>query len=299
MNKEKWILDTDIGNDQDDCMALGYVLSRADIDLLGITTVSGQSYKRALFADTICGLAGRTIAIHKGNETSLSGTCIQHVMGESQARQIERYPHRDLRDVNDAVLFMKQQIEKNPNQVVLACIGQLTNVALLFATFPHIPALLKSLVIMGGRFEEDPAFDTKKWGVVEWNIKCDPHAAKIVFDANVKALYISGIEHTHKFRKDAKKASERLLAIPFMHPVSDAIRDKADLWFHDPVAIWAYLNKDQVAWKKGTAVCDVLNPNMGMTHFVPNENGTHYALADISVARFFESYARDMGFSWD
>ena len=53
MEKTKWLLDTDIGNDNDDCMALGYLLTQSNVDLLGITTVSGDSMRRAMLADVM------------------------------------------------------------------------------------------------------------------------------------------------------------------------------------------------------------------------------------------------------
>lgn len=299
MLKEKWILDTDIGNDSDDCMAIGYLLARDDIDLIGITTVSGEAHRRALFIDTICSLAGKSIPISRGNEKSLDGSCVQSVMGKTQSAQADRYPHRDLPDKNNAVLLLKQLIEENPHEVTLCCIGQLTNAALLFATYPHIPSLLKRMVIMGGRFEENESFDIKKWGIVEWNIKCDPFAAKIVFDANIKEVYVSGIEHTHKFRKDAPMAAQKIRAIPYMAPVADAIENNKDLWFHDPVAIWAMLHKDELKWKKGDIHVDLQNENMGYTTFTENKDGKHIVLADIDVERFFESYASQMNFNWD
>lgn len=41
MNKEKVLLDTDIGSDIDDSAALAYLLAQEKCDLLGVTTVSG------------------------------------------------------------------------------------------------------------------------------------------------------------------------------------------------------------------------------------------------------------------
>ena len=48
MAKEKVILDTDIGSDIDDSVALAYLLMQEKCDLLGVTTVSGQPEKRAM-----------------------------------------------------------------------------------------------------------------------------------------------------------------------------------------------------------------------------------------------------------
>ena len=60
-----------------------------------------------------------------------------------------------------------------PGEVVLLGIGPMTNIGVLFAADPGIPALLKGLVLMCGQFF------TAMGG--EWNAICDPHATAIVF----------------------------------------------------------------------------------------------------------------------
>ena len=56
-HKEKIIFDTDIGSDIDDSFALGYLLNKSDVDLIGVTCVSGQSYERALLSKIMIELA--------------------------------------------------------------------------------------------------------------------------------------------------------------------------------------------------------------------------------------------------
>jgi len=51
---KKLLLDTDIGSDIDDVLALIYILNKMDAELLGITTVSGQAGQRANLAQKIC-----------------------------------------------------------------------------------------------------------------------------------------------------------------------------------------------------------------------------------------------------
>ena len=57
---EKILLDTDIGGDIDDAICLAYLLKEPQCELLGITTVCGESEKRAAIADAICQAAGKT-----------------------------------------------------------------------------------------------------------------------------------------------------------------------------------------------------------------------------------------------
>jgi len=68
---EKILVDTDIGSDIDDAVALAYLLMQPEAEILGITTVSGQSELRAQMADVICQAAGRDIPIVPGVENPL------------------------------------------------------------------------------------------------------------------------------------------------------------------------------------------------------------------------------------
>ncbi|MGB9625007.1 MAG: nucleoside hydrolase [Phycisphaerae bacterium] len=54
------LLDTDIGSDIDDAVALAYLLRQPQCELLGITTVTGEPEKRARLADAICRAFGRS-----------------------------------------------------------------------------------------------------------------------------------------------------------------------------------------------------------------------------------------------
>ncbi|HUH08060.1 MAG TPA: nucleoside hydrolase, partial [Egibacteraceae bacterium] len=52
-------LDTDIGTDVDDALALAFAVRHPDIELRAVTTVSGDTRRRARIAATLLSLAGR------------------------------------------------------------------------------------------------------------------------------------------------------------------------------------------------------------------------------------------------
>jgi purine nucleosidase len=62
----KILLDTDIGTDVDDAVALAYLLCHPKCELLGITTVTGEPEKRASLASLLCLAAGKEISIYPG-----------------------------------------------------------------------------------------------------------------------------------------------------------------------------------------------------------------------------------------
>ena len=53
------VLDTDIGTDVDDALALAFAVRHPDIELVAVTTVSGDTLKRAQIAAKLLRLAGR------------------------------------------------------------------------------------------------------------------------------------------------------------------------------------------------------------------------------------------------
>src|SRR5947209_5571306 len=63
----RMVLDTDIGGDADDAMALALCLRHPDIDLRAVTTVSGDAVGRARIAAKLLQLAGRDdVPVHAG-----------------------------------------------------------------------------------------------------------------------------------------------------------------------------------------------------------------------------------------
>lgn len=300
---EKWLLDTDIGCDSDDCMALGYLLGRNDVRLMGITTVSGDSYKRALFADKVCKMTSYSIPIHVGNETALDGRILQPSIIRGIADEVLDYNTDTIAQNNDAVIFMKKTIEENPNEITLVAIGQFTNVALLFSAFPHIPKLLKSLVVMGGRYLSGPDFDTEKWGFTEWNIYCDPYAASIVFNADVPKVYACGVEITCTSCKKAEEVRNKISTVPWMEPIKKSLKyhDKPEhvVWFHDAVLVWAALNIDRLCWQQGRVSVNFENKQGVSTDFTPCKSGKHFVLNNVDIETFFNEYADTLGFKWE
>lgn len=77
----------------------------------------------------------------------------------------------------DAPAFLYQKIKENPHEVVLIGIGNMTNIATMFCTYPDAADLLKGLYVMNGYFGKEPLPDP----YYNWNSWADPLASKIVF----------------------------------------------------------------------------------------------------------------------
>lgn len=302
MGKIKLLLDSDLGCDIDDCFAVGYALKQDKFELMGITTNGGCAHRRAMWAEALLYNAGREdVPVHVGSGKPLLGDAWGG-MTEWQFKQVEKYPHRALTEENTAVEFMRRTIEAHPHEITLACIGLLTNAALLFATYPHIPSLLRGMTVMGGRYADNEFCDIKKWGKNEYNIVCDPYSAAVVFSAPVREIRVVGVETTCQYRWERADAIRRAAQTGYMKPVADALAltmpTTEPVWFHDSLSLMMLADDGEMSFERGSIRIELDDPNdRGASVFTPSERGRHLLLADYSPEIFFEKYCETTGMS--
>ncbi|MCW3100114.1 MAG: rihA 1 [Chthonomonadaceae bacterium] len=213
---EKIVLDTDIGDDIDDAYALALIVSLPNAKLLGVTTTFGETQKRAELAVKLLHVYGRDdVPVYAGRVGSAK-------MGR-QYTWAEGFRSPSLKS-GEAALFLKNTIDKNPGQVTLVGIGALTNIGDLLTRFPEVKPKIKRIVIMGGAVYL--GYNNQAPPVVEWNIKCDPPAAKIVYGSGVP-LVMAGLEVTTMMQFDAER-QKRLFAAGT--PMTDALAALTNIW---------------------------------------------------------------------
>jgi len=284
----KVLLDTDIGSDIDDAVALAYLLAQPQCELLGITTVSGEVEKRAQIASAICRSVGRNIPIFPGRDMPLLKNQLQpHA---PQAAALGKWPHQDRFPHGEAIPFLQQMIRSHPDEVVLVAIGPLTNIAALFATDEELPHLLKGFVMMGG------VFSNRQPGVgpLEWNAMLDPHATAIVFHSKINGHRCVGLDITMQVKKDA--AEVRNL---FQHARLHSVLDFAEVWFqerdsivfHDPLAVTTLFDHQICEFERGDVDVELASERLaGLTHWQPRPDGRHEVATRVDPSRFFENY---------
>jgi inosine-uridine nucleoside N-ribohydrolase len=292
----KVLLDTDIDivGDIDDAMCLAYLLAQPGCDLLGITTVSWETDKRAMVASALCKAAGRRVPIFPGAAAPL---LVPLPSVESQQPYdveraiLERFDHDETFPRGQAVEFMRQTIRAHPGEVVLLAIGPLTNIGLLFAADPEIPQLLKGLVMMAGVFaDRQPGADLR-----EWNARLDPHASAIVYRAAVSMHRSIGLDVTRHVRMDAAELRRRLGGRP-PQPLGGMIAawlaTAPSVTFHDPLAA-ATIFEDRICrFEQGLVEVELASERLqGLTHWTPGGPATGHEVA-LAVNRdvFFEHY---------
>lgn len=283
----KLLLDTDIGSDIDDALALAYLLHQPRCELLGITTVSGEPAVRAALASALCRAAGRDVPIYPGTATPL--LVAQRQAGVDQAVALDHLPHQATFPEGEAIDFLRHTIRAHPGEVTLLAIGPLTNVALLFALDPAIPRLLGGLTLMLGWFIDRPP----QGDLGDWNVLCDPHAAAIVCHAAPSATTIVPLDVTRRLTLPVASAWPSGMGgvLATVGALAAVAPDSADpVVFHDPLAAATIFEPDLCTYTRGTVTIDTCaSAAQGMSHFAPGD-GPHRVAVTVDPTRFFDLY---------
>jgi purine nucleosidase len=214
------IFDTDIGTDIDDAYALVALIRRPELEVLGVTTVSGDAVARAR-------LAAKLLAVAGGKWASLpvyAGTS-----GSTQyMKQVEWAAGFDAPNLHAAggVEFMRREINARPGAVTIIAVGELTNVAALLDADPAIAKKIRAIALMGGAIYRGYAPGSKP--EPEWNIKSNAAAARKVFESGAPLL-VAPLDSTADLRLTPEM---RVQLFSRGTPLNDSLAALNSIWRH-------------------------------------------------------------------
>ena len=241
------VMDTDIGTDVDDVVALALLLRADVVDLQAVTTVYVHAAMRARMVRAELEAAGRMeVAIGSGADAPLLGRDPLYWAGfegegliEPRDEGGERWP-----EATDLII---ERILARPGEVTLLAIGPLTNVALALRRQPRLAGAVGRIVIMGGRVRRRS--DQLDMPSGEHNIRCDPEAAQVVLSSGAPITLVPldvttrvRIERSQLARLRAGDALARLVADQVDRYLGHRGRDWTHM--HDPLAVAAILRPD-------------------------------------------------------
>lgn len=192
MNKEnakiKVILDTDIGDDIDDALALALLIKSREIEILGITTAYKNTEMRARLAKQLLHYFNMDkTPVYPGIPKPLIRVeNIKEIPCQCDDDTVNYIYNNDISFLD----FMISEIRKYPNEITLLCIGPLTNIGMLILQYPEVVGKVKEIVMMGGCYYSHYS---------EWNIAGDPEAASIVLSSGIPIRAL-GLDVTLKCR---------------------------------------------------------------------------------------------------
>jgi len=184
----KFIIDTDTASD--DAVALVMAVMQTNIEVEAITVVAGnvplqQGIQNALYTLDLC---QKNIPVYAG--------CAKPMLRPLQTAQfvhgtdgmgdiglpLSGYQPAD----GHAVDVLRDTINRFAGEITLVTLGPLTNVAVALLREPSLASKVQHCYIMGGIGEGHGNMTP----LSEYNIWCDPEAAKIVFESGMKMTMV-------------------------------------------------------------------------------------------------------------
>ncbi|MCG7518457.1 nucleoside hydrolase [Ruegeria sp. Ofav3-42] len=192
----KLIIDTDPGID--DAMAIAYAAAAPEIELIGLTTVFGnthvdQSSRNARFLLHKLGLDAPVAEGAPYPRGADAHAPSKHVHGPEGFGDITEIPQVGSNHTRTAAEFLVDQARAHKGELVVCAVGPLTNIADAMKLDPEFARNIKRLVIMGGAVY-CPGNITEH---AEANIYHDVQAADAVFASPADTVLV-GLDVTLK-----------------------------------------------------------------------------------------------------
>ena len=184
-------LDTDFGGDTDDACALAYLLGRADVELVGVTTVADVDGRRAAYARHLIGLAGREVPVAAGAALSLT-------TGERAEPEHDDWPACvvSAEPAGAALNLLDRSITAGATVIG---IGPFTNLALYETSRP---GRLPAPILMAG-YADPPGPGLPAWGPeMDFNNQWDRRAYEIMLGAEPTLVTLTATLTTWVRRAD-------------------------------------------------------------------------------------------------
>ena len=260
------IIDTDIGTDVDDLLALVFIAKAPELCLEGITTVHGDTLLRAKIARIACQWIGiPELPIAPGTSETLSGHQISWAGHEGDG--ISGLDRAQVDRNDSAQQFLLDQSEKYSGELEILAIGPLTNLAKAVICCPDFKSHVKRLYLMGGAYWLDYS---------EHNIETDVLAAKIVFESGMPITAI-GLDVTLRVWLTEREV-EQLRHLP--NGLGPLLEVQIRRWWkylgrnqnnpHDPLAALAMVRPDLFLFERcDVAICTEHNR---LGHLVRHDN---------------------------
>lgn len=224
---KKILLDTDIGDEIDDAMAL-YFAMKLGVEIVGITTVFKNTDERARISKRLLKLFGNgyeKVPVFAGHGTPIAENAVEypHTCHYHDALLSDEYAPDG--DEGAAVDFIIDCCERYGKELAIVAIGPFTNIARAIEKNKKAVNNAGKVVIMGGAYYRQYA---------DWNVMCDVEAADVMFNS-LENLECVGADVTHQTVL-GKEEHEAML---------DCKNDAAALEIAELIRLWSVVNPDR------------------------------------------------------
>lgn len=280
--RKKVILDVDTG--VDDALAIMLAVTSGQLDILGITTVSGNVSLDQATLNTckileLLGVSGQIPVFRGADKPLVRDTVFEHRVHGSDGiggalRDMTVTKQAEAERAED---FIIRQVLAHSGEVTLIMTAPLTNLARALHKCPELTQHAAEVIVMGGVVQGFGNITP----TAEYNMYVDPEAAKLVLAAGFPQLTLVGLDVTRRALLSAEDIAK--LRIPAVREyVEQSTADYRTRYFerngvqacalHDPLAVGVALNREFVSVQKyyvdvetrselcdGQTVCDFQN----------------------------------------
>jgi inosine-uridine nucleoside N-ribohydrolase len=183
----KVILDTDIGENIDDLLALALALISPEVELLAVTTVAGDTNARSRIARRLTAAFGSPqIPVAAGYVEAMPHGPAPVAAEAAVTQGALARDERGLPPLSPlpADQLIAELAAKHAGEVTVVTIGAMTNVGQTLVRYPETSLHLKGIVSCAGHFAHTPVS-------IGWNLRYDPIAAAVVACSGVEWHVVS------------------------------------------------------------------------------------------------------------
>ena len=284
------ILDTDIGDDIDDALALGLALQSPELNVLAVNTVLQHGERRADLAWKILELYGRTdIPVGVGAEQPLMAVHrSEAVVRQTELLDVGYHMPPGLR--HNALELMIDKCLASPAKVTILAYGPLTNIALALRAEPRLGGKIERIVLMNGVFFRPG---------LEYNTKMDPEASAIVYSSGLPVTTVGldvtmqcrlGASHMQRLAESAEPAAQFLLKL--IRIWQNGNENQRPI-LHDPLAIAITVKPDLVSYATGRVDVETHGTpeqSYGLTTFHKDPAGTVQVANEVNSAAVLDLF---------
>jgi purine nucleosidase len=267
------ILDTDIGTDVDDALALTLAVRSPEIDILAVTTVGVDAGLRGRIARKLLRALGRDeIPVAAGCDRRLNGQEFKPMPISGARGFIENEQDGLPLQEQHAVDLIIDLLQAANTKITLVLIGPVTNAAMALKRSPQIKEKIERLVVMGGSIYPRDILKREGWAKwvpgllragMETNLNADPAAAEVILNSGIPILLVPAEITFRTYLTEQERAQIRQSTVPqsaalnhmcdeFQAMLSKSTarmpvdRRFAQVYLHDPLTVAAVFTQDFV-----------------------------------------------------
>ncbi len=245
--KHRIILDTDMGTDVDDAMCLTLALASPEIELVAVTTVSGNTDRRARISKRILELAGRDeVPVYAGRgEPVTAGSVFASTGKEGDGiLAADETPSFEDEAGTDAIARLLRQHD----DLEIVAVGPMTNLAVTIGADPDMASRVKMLTVMGGHIRRIEYGGFSFPFGIDYNLCSDRDASVHALRADVPTRLVTGDVTLQTWLREEDLVALEASRHPLLSALTRAIRVWAPIQNQIFGSIGANMDGDNVAF---------------------------------------------------